>query len=150
MQVLIANCDTENSNAWSTVFEAAGHRVVCASTVWEAEQKLLCQRFDLLIACLELGDDSGLSLVTMAGLRTPPTMVLLMTASRTFCRGELFGFGNNIEVVLPESIPPEELLAVGEYRACLRCGGCVATCVLNTPSCPPSFLRVNGGRSVLG
>lgn len=116
MRVLTVECDAALAERWAAAFRRAGHLVRAAHSAREAGLALLSQPFDLLVADLDLGEASGLSVATLAGLRATPCPAILLSGSRAFPNGELFRLCPTLAAVLPRRVRAEELLAVAEYQ----------------------------------
>ena len=64
------------------LFEVDGNTVTSAELLPEALEKLRMQRFDLIVTDLRLGGkrDGGLQVMALAGMLSPDSMVLVLTA----------------------------------------------------------------------
>ena len=117
MRVLVVEDDTVLRDLWVEVFEQAGHSVFAAANAIAAREHLLTNGCDVVILDLHLGDESGLSVSTLATYVNPECRVVIITGSNLFANGELFEMDPSVTTVLRKPVPIDELLAVSEYCA---------------------------------
>ena len=115
LDVLVVEDDPTLRALWSQVFVDAGHGVTAVDTVEDARHHLMTTSFDLVLLDLYLGEDSGLSVATLANYSNPHCRVIVVTGSALFPRGELFDMAPAISSVLRKPVDIEELLAVSEH-----------------------------------
>ncbi|RVT85363.1 response regulator [Rhodobacteraceae bacterium CCMM004] len=116
VKLLIVEDDAVLRDLWLDVFREAGHDAVGVASAERARERLLLDAYDGVILDLCLGEDSGLSVATLASYTNPDCRVMMITGSNLFVRGELFTMTPNIVAVLRKPISIHELVAVAEYE----------------------------------
>lgn len=117
MNILIVEDDAALGDLWCVVAGRAGHRAVHVTGASAARKALLVGRYDLLLLDLNLGSDSGLSVVTLANYANPDCRTVVVTGSSLFPRGELFAMDPSIVSVLRKPVAPADLTALLEHNA---------------------------------
>ena len=122
MNVLVVEDGEALRDLWITVLTDAGHDAVGAAGPSEARRILLTRRMDAVLLDLNLGTESGLSVTTMATWQNPDCIVIVVTGSQLFPRGELFAMDPSIVSVLRKPVAPRDLIAMVEHhgRAAVR------------------------------
>ena len=117
MDILVVE-DSDGLRAlWETVLAGAGHAVRTAGSPAEARRILLTNRMDAVLLDLNLGTESGLSVATMATWQNEDCVVIVVTGSQLFPRGELFAMDASIVSVLRKPVAPRDLIAMVEHHA---------------------------------
>jgi len=115
LRVLVADRGAEVREVVAGILGNAGAQVLTASSGREALEAVACERPDVLIVDLELGDESGYALVAKvralpadAGGKTPAAALSAMCRSEDRVQSLLSGF----QIHLSKPVQPTELLAV--------------------------------------
>ena len=111
-KILVVEDDPKLGLLWTRTLERAGHDVRHVTTVRAARCAVMLAPADVVLLDLNLGQESGLGLVTLAAYGNPHVRVLVTTGSGLFPRGELFELSPNIVAVLRKPVPPAEVLAL--------------------------------------
>ncbi|MGR3540726.1 MAG: response regulator [Hasllibacter sp.] len=117
MDILIVEDDAALGQLWVGVARKAGHEATHVTGASAARKALLIQAYDLIVLDLNLGNDTGLSVVTLANYANPDCRVVVATGSRLFPRGELFTMDPSIVSVLRKPVPIDALAAVQDHNA---------------------------------
>ena len=117
MDVLVVEDSEALCDLWVTVLKGAGHDAVGAAGPSEARKILLTRPMDAVLLDLNLGTESGLSVATMATWQNPDCIVIVVTGSQLFPRGELFAMDPSIVSVLRKPVAPQDLIAMVEHHA---------------------------------
>ncbi len=115
LRVLVVEDDDNLRALWGEVFAQAGHDCDEIGDAATARAQLLREAYDAIVLDLYLGDESGLSVATLATYANPDCRVIVITGSALFPRGELFGISPAVASVLRKPVDIGELLAVSEY-----------------------------------
>lgn len=116
MKVLVVEDDDILRSLWVEVFGNAGHDVFEASDAAGARTCLHTHSVDVAVLDLNLGEESGLSVATLAAYVNPDCKVVVITGSHLFANGELFEIAPSVASVLRKPVGVEELLAVSEHQ----------------------------------
>jgi len=115
VKILICEDDAGLRALWTEVFGQAGHDVVAVADSQGARKTLMMTRYDVMILDLYLGDDTGLSVATLAAYANPECKIVITTGSTVFPSGELFAMAPSVAAVLRKPVSNQELLAVAEH-----------------------------------
>jgi len=116
VKVLVVEDDDTLRSLWVDVFEGAGHEVMDAADAKHARSCLRKRPCDVAVLDLNLGDETGLSVATLASYVNPDCKIVMITGSQLFANGELFNIAPAISTVLRKPVGVEEILAVSEYQ----------------------------------
>jgi DNA-binding NtrC family response regulator len=117
VKVLVVEDEDILRSLWVEVFEGAGHEVDAAADATGARILLLGRTYDVVVLDLHLGQESGLSVATLATYVNPECKVIMITGSGLFAKGELFEIAPSVAAVLRKPVGIDELLAVSEHSA---------------------------------
>lgn len=117
MRVLVVEDDERLRDLWVLAIEGAGASAEAVSSATSARKLLLTEAFDLVLLDLNLGQESGLSVSTLAGYVNPDCRIVVVTGSQLFPNGELFSMDPSIVTVLRKPVDLRELTAVCEHQA---------------------------------
>ena len=115
MNILICEDDAGLRGLWAEVFTQAGHAVVAVADSKAARKALMTGQFSVMILDLYLGDDTGLSVATLAANANPECKIVITTGSTLFPQGELFAMAPSVAAVLRKPVSNRELLDVAEH-----------------------------------
>ncbi|MGI1661076.1 response regulator [Palleronia sp. KMU-117] len=117
MKVLVVEDEDILRSLWVEVFEGAGHVVHAAADATGARLLLMGGSYDVVVLDLHLGEESGLSVATLATYANPDCKVVMITGSGLFAKGELFEIAPSVAAVLRKPVGIDELLAISEHNA---------------------------------
>lgn len=110
-QILVVSNDGDDLSAMLNVFEHAGYRATGASSYREAQQRLLTESPDLVIADERLGDFNGLHILLTARAGNPHAGAIVTTPVRS--RGlEADAQSLNVHCMVKPTNPAEWLAPV--------------------------------------
>ena len=115
VKILICEDDAGLRSLWIEVFRGAGHDVTGVADAVAARRLLHLSVYDALVLDLYLGQDTGLSVATLAAYANPNCKIIVTTGSALFPQGELFSIAPSVAAVLRKPVSIEELLAVTEH-----------------------------------
>ena len=116
--ILVVEDDPALGRMWQSALGRLGHGVRHVATVAAAKREVSLARADVILLDLNLGQESGLGLVTLAAYVNPQVRVLVVTGTAMFPRGELFGLSPHIVAVLRKPVPVEQVIAlIGHHGA---------------------------------
>jgi DNA-binding NtrC family response regulator len=115
VNILICEDDAGLRALWAEVFGRAGHTVEAVEDSASARKALMMKQFSVMILDLYLGDDTGLSVATLAAYANPDCKIVITTGSTLFPQGELFAMAPSVAAVLRKPVSNQELLAVAEH-----------------------------------
>lgn len=116
MDVLIVEDDAALGRLWSLAAQKAGHAAVHVTNAASARLSIRNRPADVILLDLNLGGESGLSIATLATYANPRCRIVVVTGSKLFPHGELFGMDSSIAAVLRKPVELPDMLAVLEHH----------------------------------
>ncbi|QQA43191.1 response regulator [Pelagovum pacificum] len=116
MRVLIVEDSRPLGRLWQRHLQRSGLEVELRHDARRAIEAISHQPWDVIVLDLVLGGSSALAVADYAEIRRPEAKVIVVTNTRFFADGSIFGLSANACAFLRSGIPPEDLTEVVRHH----------------------------------
>lgn len=116
MNVLIIEGDPGLGSLWKAHIVRSGAAAELVQKTAQALDQLNERDYDVVIMNLHRNGSDTLAFADYVSYRRPKAKIIFVTSDSFFSNGSIFEFMSNACAMVPESTPPEDMVALVDYH----------------------------------